>query len=293
VPNLVRLRDQVYLISSIREDIKVHYWYADQVEGPYRNFADNVLLPQGNYAARVCQADGRYLVWNFFYKGLKMDGMHLMAPPKELVADDEGRLRLKRFAGFEELIASTLDPQQLLPLQPILGNPSASSEEAIGLCHMGCEGGMEIFLLQGEYDDFLLSGDMYMEGKGKCGLVLRVNAQGDGYFLSLDLYKGIAQLRAWGYNPEGGHEGAFHYRQLQTANFLPTQEPHRFSLLAYGQYLELSLNGYVILTLADDQFTRGRIGFYAEGAKIRVENPVLNTYTTPTSADFPETLARL
>jgi beta-fructofuranosidase len=87
--------------------------------------------------------------------------------------------------------------------------------------------------------------------------------------------------------------GGFHYRQLQTANFLPTQEPHRFSLLAYGQYLELSLNGYVILTLADDQFTRGRIGFYAEGAKIRVENPVLNTYTTPTSADFPETLARL
>ena len=222
-----------------------------------------------------------------------MDGMHLMAPPKELVADDEGRLRLKRFAGFEALTASTLDPQQLVPLQAILGNPSASAEATPDLCHMACEGGMEIFLLQGEYDDFLLSGDMYIEGKGKCGLVLRVNEQGDGYFLSLDLYKGIAQLRAWGHNPEGGHEGAFHYQQLQTANFLPTPEPHRFSLLAHGQYLELSLNDFVVLSLADDQFTRGRIGFYAEGAKLRVERLTLNTYTTPTSPDYPETLAGL
>jgi beta-fructofuranosidase len=148
VPNLVRLGNRFYLVCSIREDIKVHYWYADEVEGPYRNFADNVLLPQGNYAARVCQADGRYLVWNFFYKGLKMDGMHLMAPP--MVADDEGRLRLKRFAGFQELVASTLDPQQLIPLQAVLGNPSASAEAAPGLCHMACEGGMEMFLLQGD-----------------------------------------------------------------------------------------------------------------------------------------------
>ena len=294
VPNLLPLGDRFYLVSSIREDIKVHYWYADRVEGPYRNFADNVLLPQGNYAARICRDNGRYLVWNFFYKGLKIDGMHLMAPPKELVADDEGRLRLKRFSGFRELISSTRDAEQLLPLAPVLDNPSASAEATSGLCHMDCESGMEMFLLQGEYDDFLLSGDIYIEGKGKCGLVLRVNEQGDGYFLSLDLYKGMAQLRAWGHNPEGGHEGAFHYQQLQGSNFLPTPEPHRFSLLAYGQYLELCLNDYVILSLADDQFTRGRIGFYAEGAKLRVENLTLSAYGTPAFAnDYPETLAAL
>jgi beta-fructofuranosidase len=152
---------------------------------------------------------------------------------------------------------------------------------------------MEMFLLQGEYDDFILSGAMYLEGKGKCGLVLRVNEQGDGYFLSLDLYKGIAQLRAWGHNPKGGHEGAFHYQQLQESNFLPMQEPYRFSLLAYGQYLELTLNDFVILSLADDQFLRGRIGFYAEGAMLRVEGLTLSICGTSTSSDYPETLAGL
>jgi len=293
VPNLIRLRDRYYLICSIREDIKIHYWYADEIEGPYRNLSDNVLLPQGNYAARVCQDDGRYLVWNFFYKGLKIGGLHLMAPPKELVTDNQGRLRLKRFAGFRQLLSSQQDPQQLFPLTSVLGNPSASSDAKPGTCRLACESGMEMFLLQGEYNDFVLSGDLHIEERGKYGLVLRVDDQGDGYFLSLDLHKGLAQMRAWAYNPEGSHEEAFHYQQLQGSNFLTGRGPHRVSLLAYGQYLELSLNGFVVLSLADDQFARGRIGFYSEGATFRVENLTFYTCTVPLSAEYPETLERL
>jgi hypothetical protein len=48
--------------------------------GPYPNFSDNVLLPQGNYAARVSRDGDKYLVWNFFFKGLTTKGQHLMAP---------------------------------------------------------------------------------------------------------------------------------------------------------------------------------------------------------------------
>jgi beta-fructofuranosidase len=61
VPNVIKLNNRYYLIGSIREDVKVHYWYADKFEGPYRNFHDNVLLPQGNYAARVSRDGDRYL----------------------------------------------------------------------------------------------------------------------------------------------------------------------------------------------------------------------------------------
>lgn len=293
VPSLIRLRDRYYLICSIREDVKIHYWYADQLEGPYRNLADNVLLPQGNYAARICQDGDRYLVWNFFYKGLRTEGVHLMAPPKELVAGDDGRLRLKRFAGFQQLLSSQHDPQRLFPLAPVLGNPSARSDATARMCEVECASGMEMFLLQGEYDDFVLSGDLHIDESGKCGLLLRVDEQGDGYFLSLDLDKGMAQLRAWAYNPAGSHEEAFHYQQLQGSNFLTGQGPYRFSLLAYGQYFELSLNGFTVLSLADDQFARGRIGFYSEGAKFRVENLSFYTCTAPLSAEYPETLERL
>ncbi len=293
VPNLCKLGGRYYLVCSIREDIKVHYWYADHIRGPYRNLADNVLLPQGNYAARICENDGRHLVWNFFYKGLKIEGLHLMAPPKELVSDDEGRLRLKRFARFEEIFATERSPQQLIPVTPVLGNPTANSEATPGMCRVESVTGMEMFLLQGEYDDFVLSGDLHIEESGKYGFLLRVDEQGDGYFLSLDLRKGLAQLRAWAYNPEGGHEEAFHYQQLQGSNFLVGQEPFQLSILAYGQYFEVSLNGFVILSLADDQFARGRIGFYSEGSKFRVEHLSVKTCTVPLSAEYPETLERL
>ena len=83
VPNLLRLHSLYYLIASIREDVKVHYWWADKLTGPYKNYADNVLMPQGNYAARVSQTKDTTLIWNFFFKGLTTSGDHLMAPPKE------------------------------------------------------------------------------------------------------------------------------------------------------------------------------------------------------------------
>ena len=42
-----------------------------------------------------------------------------------------------------------------------------------------------------------------LRGKGKCGLVFRIDpASHDGYYLSLDLLKGVAQLRAWGTNTD-------------------------------------------------------------------------------------------
>ena len=66
--NLFRLDDKVYLIGSIREDTKIHYWYADDIGGPFMNFADNVLLPKGNYAARVCKVGDRWLLFNFFQR---------------------------------------------------------------------------------------------------------------------------------------------------------------------------------------------------------------------------------
>lgn len=272
VPGMVKLNGRYYLIGSIREDVKVHYWYADEFTGPYRNYYDNVLLPQGNYAARVAQDGERWLVWNFFFKGLSVQGQHLMAPPKELVVDDRGELRLKSFSGFDELVAETLPPEQLGPLETLHDNPHASGQIESTTCWFGCESGFEAFLLQGEYRDFILTGELNLEGNGKCGLVLRLDENGDGYYLSLDLFKGIAQIRAWGRNPDGGIEESFYYNQLQAAHYVPASDPHPFRLVAYEQYLEFSLNGYVLLTLADDHYERGRLGFYVESGRMRVDD---------------------
>ncbi|MDN3718667.1 hypothetical protein QW131_04115 [Roseibium salinum] len=75
VPNLLQLDGRYYLLGSIREDTKIHYWYSNTLEGPYENFFDNVILPTGNYAGRICRSEERVLLFNFFFQ----DGSPLRA----------------------------------------------------------------------------------------------------------------------------------------------------------------------------------------------------------------------
>ena len=290
VPNLVKLDGRYYLIASIREDIKVHYWWADHLQGPYHNYADNVLLPQGNYAARVSQTAESYLIWNFFFKGLTTKGNHLMAPPKELVVDERGELRLKSYPGFRQLVKKTRSLTELAPLQPLFENPTAETWVEDNSCWLENTSGFEAFLFAGDYQDFILNGDLCLEGNGKCGLVLRLNEAGDGYFLSLDMFKGIVQIRAWGQKSRNNseEEESFHYKQLQAAHYIPTGEAHKFQLIAYEQYLEFSLDGYILLTLADDHFKNGRLGFYIESAKMQVNHLELHLCAHPQTKSYPE-----
>ena len=287
VPTLVKMQNRYYLLGSIREDVKVHYWCADTLHGPYLNFYDNVILPQGNYAARVCHDGERVLIWNFFYKGRTTQGDHMLPPPKELVVDENGELRLSSFHGFDAKVEKCLEAGDLTPLEPLLDNPSASGDVQDASCWFGTESGFEAFLLQGSYRDVRFSGELHLEGHGKLGLVLRLDNEGNGYYLSLDVFKGIAQLRAWQATPDGSFESSFQYDQLQAAHYVATPGPYPFQLLTYGNYLEFCLNGEVLLTLADDHFRAGRVGFYAESARVRVEKVKLEVLETPTTEDYP------
>ncbi len=272
VPVPLELDGRWYLLGSIREDVKVHYWFAEDFRGPYVNFADNVLLPQGNYAARVCWDGERWLVWNFFFKGRVVDGEHLLPPPKELRTDPNGELCLVSFHGFDERVTETLGAGELLPTEPLFGLELAENEVDGEHGVFGCDSGFEVFLLRGEYDDVRFVGTLRLEGAGKAGLVLRLSDEGDGYYLSLELTKGVAQLRAWGKRPGGDMRNAFIYTPLQSNFYVPHGDAHPFILLAYGSYLEFSLDGRVLLTLSDESYTDGRLGFYAESARLRVED---------------------
>ena len=288
VPNLFKLNGRYYLIGSIREDVKVHYWWSDKFKGPYQNFADNVLLPQGNYAARISKEGERYLIWNFFFKGRTTKGKHLMAPPKELVVDENSELRLKTYKGFDNLVSHVQEFSKITPLKTLYNNSNASSKIKNLNFVIDCSSGFEAFLLKGIYKNFILTGELITEDRGKYGLVFRINREGDGYYLSLDFFKGIVQLRAWGRNPHGEVEEAFTYRQLQVANYIPKEGPHPFCLIAYDQYLEFSLNGYILLTLADDQYEKGNLGFYIENARLRINNPKLKICGKLKANNYPK-----
>ena len=280
VPNLIKIDQRYYLLGSIREDTKVHYWYADDLDGPFLNFFDNVVLPRGNYAGRVCrwndQGTDRWLLFNFFAKRENHYGRDiskkLLPPPKLIVTDDTGRLRLKSYPGFDRLVCEDCDVPEPTTLDRLFNNPTALSVGDHQQMHLECRSGYEAFLLPGRYESFRLRATVGLEGSGKCGMVLRVDEEGNGYYLSLDLYKGVAQLRAWGVREAAELEHAFKYEQLQAGYFVSrTDGPWEIEVVAHGMYLEVSIGGAVTLSLVDDAYCGGRLGFYSESSKILVE----------------------
>ena len=63
-PCLVQLEGTFYLIGSIREDVEVHYWWCESFLGEYRSFNDNMLMPRGNYAARIMRDGDKVLIYH-------------------------------------------------------------------------------------------------------------------------------------------------------------------------------------------------------------------------------------
>ena len=284
VPSLLQLDGRSYLIGSIREDVKVRYWYADSPEGPYTNPADNGLLPQGNYAARVCEEQDRFTLWNFYYIESKVKGTgNMLPPPKELVTTPEGLLKLRSFSGFDDKVVRRLTNNEIKPLRPFHENPAAHESKS-DLSHwFSCDSAYEMFLFENPARNFRVRCTLQLHGQGKCGLVLRMNEQTDGYYISLDLYKGLVQARAWGHNPEGGFETAFEFKPLQANYFVSKggNSPYEMELIAYGSYIEFSLDGHVLLSFADDRYTSGAIGYYTEGARVQTYNGIFEELEEP------------
>lgn len=285
VPNLFKIGRYYYLVGSIREDAKVRYWYSESLAGPWRNFYDNVLLPQGNYAARISYDDRGPLLWNFYtVDSHRRDHENIMPPPKRLIPKGDGQLRAVTFEGFDERVQSVDIPETLLPLKPLVHNRHArwSSDERRKVV-IESDGGFEGFLFNQQVRGFRFSATLRLEGTGKCGLVFRIDPEtSDGYYLSLDLLKGVAQLRAWGQNPGGKHEHAFRFRSMQAGYWRTNQHgPWEISLLALRDYLEFSLDGSVLLTLADPTYDCGGIGCYVETALLQLSNVTLEHLATP------------
>ncbi|MEV8466923.1 hypothetical protein AB0T83_09050 [Fluviibacterium sp. DFM31] len=291
VPNLFRLNDRYYLIGSIREDTKIHYWYADDIAGPFMNFTDNVLLPEGNYAGRICKVGDRILIFNFFQRTEILYGREIVArllpPPKELVPGRDGRLILKSFGGYDAIVKNPFEVTNAAEFTPLLGNPAARITPVDNWVQISCLSGFEAFLIPGEHQDFRLRARMRLKGAGKCGLVLRASEEGDGYFLSLDLEKGYAQLRRWGANPRPEFEHAFLYETLQGGNFL-WHEPGDgldIEVVAHGTYIEFSINGQVTLCVVDDTYGEGHVGFYTESATVQLDRITMDWLDRPISEE--------
>ena len=280
-PCVFELNKRFYLLGSIREDIKVRYWFADDFMGEYRSFHNDIILPQGNYAARIVEDGDHLLVYNFFYAYGRIDALRVLPPPKELGTDEEGRLLLRSYYKWEQMIMRSIEQQQFAPWRAFFGNPTASQSAGPDkwICSSGS--GYEVFCFRKPSESFIWEGILTVEGMGKFGLITDMDAEGNGYFISFNARNKQVQIRAWGFNPLNNRQN-FIFSDLQNG-FFSSQQPDsfHFRLIRYGRYIELSIEGIVILTLMDYTYSNEYIGLYSSSSRISLHQSLIHFLPDP------------
>lgn len=280
-PSLIELNGRFYLIGSIREDIKVRYWYSDSFDGEYQSFHHDVLMPQGNYAARIVKDGDHNLVYGFYFLDRQVNSKRVLPPPKELVVDNDGKLYLKSFYRWGNKVRKTYTQQAFPAVEQMYNNPSAKFDELNGTWWMTSRSGYELFTFKPFSPAYIWEGTITMEGMGKCGLLLAEGDDGSGYYISLDFKSGYVQIRAWGFNAEDPQNN-FVFKNLQTNQFITNVDYKiNFKLIRYGSYIELSLNDVVKLTLIDYKYSETRIGFYTASSIITLSNSTFSELENP------------
>ena len=291
VPNLLKIEGEYYLIGSIREDAKIRYWHASQIGRPWRSYSDNVLMAKGNYAGRICHDDRGYLVWNFYSADLSdRQRDNLMPPPKRVRRLPDGRLKLTTFEAFAPLTRGAVDVGCVRGLRVGASGGGQTQQTCVAdgdRLLLESEAGFQAFVFGEELGCFEFSASLQLDGPGKCGLVFRLHPEShDGYYLSLDLMKGVAQLRTWDTGPDGSGEDMMQFRSLQSGFW---HAPHAgraaVKLLAFGSYIELSVDGCVLLSLADQTFRGGLMGVYLESSRLSLSDVRLHHMESPVQSD--------
>lgn len=282
-PSIVHINDKYYLIGSIREDIKVRYWFSPEFLNEYHSFHDNVLLPQGNYAARVVKDGDHVLIYNFYFVGNNVNTLRVLPPPKELSVDGKGRLLLKSFYRWPEKIKSKLLQNEFPQPTLLFSNPSATFSAEDEHWTIECRSGHESFCFSKPSPSFIWEGVLRLEGMGKCGLLLDCDEAGNGYFISLDFVYGLVQIRSWGFNAINNHQN-FIFENLQVNQFRTTDDlVLHFKLIRYGHYIEFAIDEVVKLTLMDYRYEGPLIGFYSSSSIISLSQSTLYLLSDPVS----------
>jgi len=280
-PCVFELHGRFYLLGSIREDIKVRYWFAPDFFGEYHSFHADVLLPQGNYAARIVQDGDHLLIYNFFYAYGKIDALRVLPPPKELDTDDKGRLVLKSYYRWEKMVLKTIQQDKLGKIKHLLSNPTASSNIDPDKWTCRSKSGYEIFCFQKPSAGFIWEGVVTVEGMGKLGLVSDIDTDGNGYFISFNVINGLVQIRVWGFNPLNTRQN-FIFNDIQSGVFTTNEErSFHFRLIRYGHYIELSIDGVVKLTLMDYTYSGNGIGLYSASSVISLQHSTVKVLPDP------------
>lgn len=275
-----------YLTAAIMEDRSQRYWVAERFEGPYETPPDGGLLaPAGHYAGRVCRWQGMdlYLCWHrtdlidgWMATPATVDWTTLRNPfgkfvvaPLVLTARADGSLARGTFPGWDgyreaEPVAVAPAPHSLFRGRSTAGR----GWEAIGA------GGMDVVATTDAVGDMVVEGSLVIEAMAG-GLAFRLDDEGGGYFVELRAGSDEVGLQKWlpERDPRDGSRRE-RYAEIQRGRLArPVARGERLAvrLLVVGPYIEVAIEGGVVLAELSAERTTGPFGVWADSGEVRAE----------------------
>jgi len=279
-PQLFSIGEHWYLTSAIMEDRAQRYWMADNPKGPFRTPSDGgVLAPSGHYAGRVTQWGEAHLLFCWHQSRLAdgwqstsrtIDwvsprnpfGKHLV-PPLMLRQRADGSLMTTSFHGWEKRLdmAVDCDPRPA----------SAFHQVPTDRWHLECPGNVDQVVSVDAHGDGELLADIRMTAP-RGGIAFRTDEDGGGWYLEYIKATGALTLSKWVPTEDAReHRRGYRWEELQrrvVPGIIDYASYLSFRIVFFGPYVEVSVNGEVVLATLTGERSSGPVGLWVDSGKI-------------------------
>lgn len=294
VPTIIKLADKYYLLGHVVAPPIDVYRVADSLEGPWRRPAHDWLLPAENHAFAPVVWRGRTLLYNWInarwdwpIERRIVGESHVsraIAPPKEAVALEDGQLVLRSCAFiWDKLATGRSMPALSEALAGVFrGNWVMDGEVLRG----ASDPGMGLALWPDQYEDFRLDVTLTLDDACEMGVVWRSDETAD-QATQVALLPGrqrieLQRVTLQPFNDPKRLGRGFSVLQENYCE-IKAGEPLRLQVIAYGPYIEISVNDRVLLCNLTMSRRAGQIGFFTTDGKGSFSDPILTILPQPAS----------
>jgi beta-fructofuranosidase len=287
-PQVFTIDGRWYLTAGMMEERTQRYWLGDSPTGPWVQPPDGgILAPKGHYAGRVANWKGQdiYMCWHLppggradWNTAANPHGKYVVAP-LTLTPRPDGTLACETFDGWQALAASEASPLPSSDTTLYRGTPATDWNLQTDT------GELDLLATSAEHEDFHLTGTFLLDAPtGGIGFRLEGDS-GGGYFIELEEGSSRVSLQKWlGATQRWTNRSWFAWHELQRGNLRQAFEPGvpvELSLISNGPYIEVALDGEVVLATLSGERTTGQVGVWAESGSATLTGATLTPLDLP------------
>lgn len=296
---IAKVRGRYYLTGIAGKDnagapVSI-YRVADRVTGPYRRMGHGELLPVNNQVFKPVTVGGRTLYFSHMRGVADWEGgggrnVTALAPAKVADTDPDGALFLRTFDGWSAVADGTPETFEGAGV----GSLGSGAEGTWSAGEAGLRGrapvGVGAFLLDREQGSLLLKARIRRLDAPEFGVILRARGSDDATYVSLTPSLGRVQLyvlQPFHKTPCAGVTYRWRGRRVvqEWSSDRPWGETVEVHVAAYGPYVEVSVDGRVLISAITMVRPEGQVGFFVEDGEIEVERLEILPLRAPSCLD--------